>query len=201
MKKQAIIIIIAVLVVSLFIFTFINIIGIIDISKYEQKYQNVYNAIKEYNYHSENAVVAELIEDTKNSDCIFKVKDVIYGDIEVDDQFTIYISKLSKNHGSERANSFSSLYNKGKVTIKKHWYRGNMLVDLEVGQTYLILCNFQHDFKGERTYEQVLMLYPDYPFTEEAFVKNEVINAEDYVTAYEYVKYVDKRYGHGSMEW
>lgn len=205
MKKQLFVFAMIALLVSVFIFIFISNVQVIDISGYEKKYQYTFNNIEDCVTHSNMAVIAEYVNDDTAYYCRFTVKECLYGDdIFEDEDIHVRIPEKPdysiENLGSGRKGNPNADYR------GTNWYRTILLVDLIPGEEYLIIGEFggKYTFDEENPIErceQYLILYPDYPFTEEEFKNGEVENQEDYVTALEYVKYIDKRYGHGSKEW
>ncbi|MBE6731086.1 MAG: hypothetical protein E7564_05315 [Ruminococcaceae bacterium] len=205
MKKRVVVFTVVALVVSLFIFTFFNNMGVIDISKYEQKYQYAFNNIEDCVTHSNMAVIAEYVGVDTFDQCRFTVKEWLYSENDLDNK-ELHVRIREKPDYS--ISKIGSIGKRDPSTDYRctNWYRSILLVDLIPGEEYLIIgeCNGTYtygEYKGVERCEQYVILYPDYPFTEEAFIENKVENPENYVSVTEYAKYIDKRYGHGSKEW
>ena len=179
----------------------------IDISGYEQKYNFTFRNIEDCVTHGDVAVIAEFVDEPKYNYCGFRLVECIYADLdegeyfEDNEYFIIQIPEKPIVYG-EVLYSSNRKRDSSKDYRCTNWYRGILLTELLPGEKYLIIGEMV--LKADGRYIdmtkllQFVILDAEYPFSESDFTEGDIENPEDYVSAYEYVKYIDNKKGHGS---
>ena len=164
----------------------------VDFSKLDAKYQYVYKIMATKPIDSEACLIAELVGDSDDVYCSFKVTEVIFGECE-DDVIKVRLPKR------EAINSSHETYQESGNGFRYGYYhfltfvdtREKILCDFKLGEKYLLCLSDGLKSGKDIGFESVLFVGKDnYPLSE-----SDIENPEDFILMSDYLKYVSEKVG------
>ncbi|MBE6731514.1 MAG: hypothetical protein E7564_07490 [Ruminococcaceae bacterium] len=165
----------------------------VDFSKLNDKYQYVYKIMATKPIYSEACLIAELVGDSDDVYCSFKVTEVIFGECE-DDVIKVRLPKreaINSSHETyqESGNGFRYGYYHFLTTVDT---REKIICDFKVGEKYLLCLANGNKSGNDITYEAVCFLGKDnYPLSE-----SDIENPENLVLMKDYLKFASEKIGY-----
>jgi len=168
------------------------------IDDYPAEYKQILKSTEYCVEYSDTALIAQYISSGEKDTYKFKVTEIIFGEFDINDEFTVKIPAMDNLVTSEILINSSIKHDPDTDYLLEYWYIDNLLVDLTSGEKYLILGEELYPYKGHKRLEQFVIHDADFSIAD--IESLDIKNPENYLSAYEYVKYIDKRYGHGNLE-
>ena len=202
MKRIKILIAAIIIIVVVIIISAISNNNIAD--NYPPEYKQILKSTEYCVGYSDTALVAEYVSSEEKDTFKFKVTEIIFGEFVIGEEFTTYIPAIDNLINTEILINSSVKHDPDTDYMYKYWYIDNLLVDLTPGEKYLIFGEEIYPYKGIKRLKQYVMHYTGFSITDIEKLdieKPDIENPDKYLSVTEYVKYIDKRYGHGSKEW
>lgn len=160
----------------------------VEFSKLDAKYQYVYKIMATKPVDSEVCLIAELVGDSDDVYCSFKVTEVIFGECD-DSEIRVRIPKKETfGNLQDSGNSFRYGYYHFLTTVDT---REKIICDFKVGEKYLLCLAGGNKSGNDITYEAVWFLGKDnYPLSE-----SDIENPEDFILMSDYLKYISEKVG------
>ena len=172
---------------------------VINLDAYPEEYKKILKRTEYCIQYSDTVVIAEYVSKEDKNYYRFKTSECVLGNIKQNEELLINIPEADS---VTIRDSEIDYFNESRVPyteyMDEYWYIDNLLVDLIPGEKYLILGEELYPYKGVKRIKQFVMHYED--FSAKDIQKQNIENSETYLSLFEYIKYIDRKYGHGTKE-
>lgn len=165
----------------------------VDFSKLDAKYQYVYKVMTTKTLESDTCMIAELVNDSDEIYCEFKVVKIICGECD-DDVIRVRLPKKDTDAAYQESGN-DTLYSYFHF-LKAVDTREKITCDFKLGEKYLLCLSGRENWGKDVTFEAILFLNEEnYPLNE-----SDINNPEGFVLMSDYLKYVAEKIGYNQPE-